>query len=39
MRLNAANTNHYNYQFFKRNSINKNDTNLNFAKKHEKKIV
>ena len=38
MRLNATNTNYHNYQFFERNSINKNDTNLNFAKKHQKKL-
>ena len=38
IRLNITNTNYYNYQFFKRNSINKNNTNLNFTKKHKKKL-
>ena len=39
LRINATNTNHHNYQFFKRNSINKNDMILKLAKKHEEKIV
>ena len=38
MRLNATNTNYYNFSIFKRNSINENNTNLNFTKKHEKKL-
>ena len=39
LRINATNTNYYNYQIFKRNSINENNTILKFAKKHKKKIV